>query len=195
MDASNVAAGGRPLLAQGKDDLEAVKFAPVFWGGNEPIGIVTALTGVTASTVPSTTADTFAFNDLYKVHGALPARYRHAGLVAGEQPVLEPGPADGAEQHGVERPGRRPAGELLGKPVYEAEAMDGVINATVDNLMAMFGDFSNYVIADRIGMTSTSSRTCSASNRRPTGQSGWFAHYRVGADSVNDAAFRVYNVT
>ena len=29
---------------------------------------------------------------------------------------------------------------------------------------------------------------------RPSGQRGWYAHYRVGADSVNDGAFRMLNV-
>jgi predicted phage gp36 major capsid-like protein len=33
------------------------------------------------------------------------------------------------------------------------------------------------------------------SNNRPSGQRGWYAHYRVGADSVNDAAFKLLNVT
>jgi predicted phage gp36 major capsid-like protein len=32
-------------------------------------------------------------------------------------------------------------------------------------------------------------------NGRPKGQRGWYAWYRVGADSVNDAAFRMLNVT
>ena len=30
---------------------------------------------------------------------------------------------------------------------------------------------------------------------RPTGQRGWYAYYRVGADVVNASAFRMLNVT
>jgi HK97 family phage major capsid protein len=74
--------------------------------------------------------------------------------------------------------------------------MDGVVTALADNLMAIFGDFSNYVIADRIGMTvDFIAHLFDPTTGRPTGQRGWFAYYRVGADSVNDAAFRVLNVT
>jgi predicted phage gp36 major capsid-like protein len=31
-------------------------------------------------------------------------------------------------------------------------------------------------------------------NNRPSGQRGFYAWWRVGADSVNDAAFRLMNV-
>jgi HK97 family phage major capsid protein len=195
MDANNVTGEVGRLLAQGKDDLEAVKFITGDSANNEPIGIITALTGVTASTVASTTTDTYAFNDLYKVQGALPARYRsRASWLANNlfyNLVRQTAPSTTLWQ---EPAGDRP-GAFLGRNVYEAESMDGVVNATQDNLMAIFGDFSNYVIADRIGMTVDFIPHLFGTNRRPTGQSGWFAYYRVGADSVNDAGFRVYNVT
>jgi HK97 family phage major capsid protein len=85
---------------------------------------------------------------------------------------------------------------LLGKPVYESEDMDAVINATQENYMAVFGDFSNYVIADRIGMTvEFIPHLFGTANGDQTGQRGWYAYYRTGADSVNDAAFRMLNVT
>lgn len=195
MDAANVAAEVARLLAQGKDDLEAVKFATGLPVNNEPNGIVSALTGVAASTVASTTADTFAFNDMYKVYGALPMRYRRrAAWLANNlfwNSVRQTAPTNTTWND----PGGDRQASFLGRPVAEAEAMDGVINATVDNLMAIFGDFENYVIADRIGMTVDFIPHLFGANRRPTGQSGWFAFYRVGADCVNTGAFRVYNVT
>lgn len=194
LDASNVTQEVGRLLAQGKDDLEAQVFINGLAANNEPIGLMTALTGVAASTVPSTTADTYAFNDLYKVQGALPARYRRrASWLANNlfwNLVRQTAP-DGIWK---DPEGDRP-GNLLGRPLYEAEAMDGTVNATQDNLLAVFGDFSNYVIADRIGMTVDFIPHLFGANRRPTGQSGWFAYYRVGAGTVNNAAFRVYNVT
>lgn len=194
MDGGNVTQEVGRLLAQGKDDLEAQVFITGAAGNNEPVGIITALTGVTASTVASTTADTFAFNDLYKVQGALPGRYRRrAAWLANNlfwNSVRQTAP-DGVWKD----PEGDRAGNLLGRPVYEAEAMDGVVNATQDNLTAIFGDFSNYVIADRVGMTVDFIPHLFGANRRPTGQSGWFAFYRVGAGVVNNAAFRVYNIT
>jgi len=32
------------------------------------------------------------------------------------------------------------------------------------------------------------------SNNRPSGQSGWYATFRMGADSVNDDGFRMLDV-
>jgi HK97 family phage major capsid protein len=75
MDAANVTTEVGRLLAQGKDDLEASVFTTGAAGSNQPIGIVTALTG-TSSVVTSTTTDTNALADIYKVYNALPARYR-----------------------------------------------------------------------------------------------------------------------
>lgn len=195
MDAANVAAEVARLLAQGKDDLEAVKFISGAAGSNEPIGIITALTGVTASTVASSATDTFDYDDLYLVQGALPARYRRRASWLAANPFWNLVRAAAPAQSDWNAPsGDRPA-EFLGKRAAEAEAMDGTVTATEDNLLAIFGDFENYVIADRIGMTTDFIPHLFGSNRRPTGQSGWFAYYRVGADSVNDGAFRVYNVT
>jgi HK97 family phage major capsid protein len=195
-DAANVTTEVGRLLAQGKDDLEATKFITGAAGSNEPIGIITALTG-TSSVVTSTTTDTFAIGDLYKVYNALPARYRARSawlannLVYSLSRQFDTGGGAGLwARLGDDRPA-----QLIGKPVYEAEAMDGTITALADNLIAIIGDFSNYVIADRVGMTVEFIPNLFGANFRPTGQKGWFAHYRVGADSVNDGAFRVLNVT
>ena len=74
--------------------------------------------------------------------------------------------------------------------------MDGVINAGATNNVLIFGDFSNYVIADRVGMTvETIPHLFATANNRPTGQRGFYAFYRLGADSVNDGAFSMLDVT
>ena len=72
--------------------------------------------------------------------------------------------------------------------------MDGTIRwcmVTSSSFVAVFGDFSNYVIADRIGLTvELIPHLFHTANNRPSGSRGWYAYYRVGADSVNDSAFR-----
>jgi HK97 family phage major capsid protein len=196
MDAINVTTEVGRLLAQGKDDLEAIKFAVGDPVAGEPRGIITALIAAAPPVVVnSTTTDTFAFNDMYKVQGALPARYRsRASWLANNlfwNLVRQTAPVQSLWQE----PANDRFPRFLGKTVAEAEAMDGVINATQDNYMAVFGDFSNYVIADRIGMTVDFIPHLFGTNRRPTGQSGWFAYYRVGADTVNNGGFRIYDVT
>lgn len=196
-DAANVTQEVGRLLSFGKDVLEANSFA-VGTGSGMPTGIVTALTG-TSSVVTSATTDTFALADVYALQGALPARYRAMPSTAWMANTLiynrirQFDTAGGSAlwaQLGDGTPER-----LLNKTVIESEDMDGVINATQENYAAVFGDFSNYVIADRIGMTVEFVPHLFGANRRPTNQRGWLAYVRHGADSVNDAAFRMLNIT
>lgn len=194
-DADNVTTEVGKLLAFGKDTLEASALA-VGTGSGQPTGIVTALTG-TSSIVTSTTTDTFASSDVYKTDTALPGRYRpnaswlaNRGIYNAIRQFDSSGGTNLWERIGADVPPL-----LLGRKALESEDMDGVVNATQENYVAVYGDFDNYVIADRIGMSIEFLPHLVGANRRPTGQRGWYAWYRVGADSVNDGAFRMLNVT
>ena len=58
-----------------------------------------------------------------------------------------------------------------------------------DNYILIVGDFSNYVIADRIGMSvELVPHLFATGNNRPSGQRGFFAFYRTGADSLLDGS-------
>jgi HK97 family phage major capsid protein len=195
-DEQNVAQEVGRLLAQGREDLEAVAFITGS-GTGMPTGIVTALTG-TGSVVNSATTDTFALADVYALQGALPARYRSQAswlsnnLIYNRIRQFDTAGGAGLWTH----LGDGTPAVLMGRPVLEAEAIDGTINATQDNYAAVFGDFDNYVIADRLGMTvEFIPHLFAAANQRPTGQRGWYAYYRVGANSVNNGAFRMLDVT
>jgi HK97 family phage major capsid protein len=196
-DAANVTTQVGRLLAQGKDDLEATVFVTGAAGSNQPIGIVTSLIG-SGAVVNSTTTDTFAVADVYKIYNALPARYRSRAAWLSNNAIystVRGFDTGGGGNLWTQLAGDRPE-RLLGKGVYEAEAMDGVINALAENYVLIFGDFSNYVIADRIGMTvDFIPQLFDPSTGRPTGQKGWFAHYRVGADAVNKGGFKMLDVT
>ncbi len=166
--------------------LEGEDFLSRRSGSGQPTGIVTALTGG-SPVVTSTTTDTFAVGDVYKVETALPARYRRRGQWAANnaiyQSIRQFGTSDG---HALwERIANGQPPELLGYPAHEASDMDGTITASAEN----------YVIADRLGMTIEFIGQLFGSNRRPTGQRGFYAYHRVGADSVHDPAFRMLNVT
>lgn len=194
-DADNVTTEVGKLLAFGKDTLEAAAFVTGS-GSGQPTGIVTALTG-TGSIVTSTTTDTFASGDVYKVDTALPGRYRpNASWLAnrGIYNAVRQFDANGGTNL-WERIGADVPPMLLGRKALEAEDMDGTVNASQENYVTVYGDFDNYVIADRVGMSIEFLPHLVGANRRPTGQRGWYAWYRVGADSVNDGAFRMLNVT
>lgn len=194
-DAPTLANEIATMVAFEKDRLESVAFVTGS-GSGEPTGIITALTGG-SSVVASATTDTLAIADVYGLDAALPARFAANGSWLAHRAIYNKirqfDTAGGNALWGQLVDGRH--SELLGRPDYVAEAMDGTITALADNLVLIFGDFSNFVIADRIGTTMRFIPDTFGANGRPTGQSGWLTYWRVGSDSVNDAAFRVLNVT
>lgn len=195
-DMANVTEEVGKLFAEGQQDLEGTALVTGS-GSGQPTGIVTALTG-TSSVVNAATDDTFALADVYALQGALPARWRrNASWLANNLIYNRIRQFDTAGGAGLwARLGEgRPEG-LLGRPAVEAEAMDGTITTSGagHNYAAIFGDFSHYVVARRLGMTIELIPHLFGANRRPTGQRGWYAYYRIGADSVNDNAFRMLDV-
>lgn len=182
------------VLARGKDDLEAAAFVTGS-GSAQPTGFVTAVaSGATASA----TTDTFALEDVYALLDAAPARYLARGSWVANKAIFnlirQFDTAGGAAlwtQLGAGRPS-----ELLGYPVYDASAMDGAITASADNYVLAVGDFSYYYIADRMGMVVESiPHLFHTTTNRPSGQRGFLAYCMHGADSVNDSAFELLNVT
>lgn len=194
-DEANVTQEVARLLAFGKDVHEAAAFATGS-GSGQPTGIVTALTG-TASEINAATDGTFALADVYTLDESLPARYRsNASWLANRaiyNDIRQFDTSGGAalwERLGADVPPR-----LLGRPALESEDMDGSPGTAGSNYVLIVGDFEHYVIADRVGMTiEFIPHLFATGNNRPSGQRGWYAHFRVGADSVADGAFRMLDV-
>lgn len=182
----------RRLLTDGADQLQATAFTTGS-GIGQPTGIVTALTGG-ASVVASATADTFAAADVYALQNALPARFQERAQWAANLTIINTASEfvlGAAERTFPEIRDDR----LLRKPLNECSNMDGTITALADNYVLVYGDWSNYVIAARIGATIELIPNLMGANQRPTGQRGALLWFRVGADSVVDESFRVLNVT
>jgi HK97 family phage major capsid protein len=202
MDESNVAAEVGRLLADGKDELESQVFI-TGTGFLEPAGLITRLAASATAETLSAASNAFALEDVYTLHDALPARYRRRAAWLGNQSIYsltrqfdESGGSALWAQLGAARPQ-----VLLGRPAYEAEPMDGVVDSGSDNYVLIFGDFQYYVIADRIGMTVEfvphlfgATGVGSPAVAHPTGQRGWFAYYRVGADVTHAGGFRLLNI-
>ena len=197
MDYPNFAGDLAQLFAQGKDDLEAVAFI-TGTGTNQPTGIVTALTG-TSREITSATTDVFAAQDVDATHEKLGPKYRNMtrsvwlANVAIQNDIRAFGSTD--NRFTIDLVGERiPA--LFGRDILEASAMDGVIDAAADNRVLVFGDFQNYVIADRAGFNlELVPHMFDTANNRPSGQRGWYGWWRTGGDSVNDDGFAMLNVT
>lgn len=190
-DIPNVSAEFGRLLAFGKETLENTAFTTGS-GSGQPFGIVTAVSA--ASPVAATSATALVIGDLYALDEALPARHRMRASWLGSRTIYNDIRGfDTAGGAGLwVRIGDDQPQQLIGRPAYESEAMDSSMLTTTTDFTLVFGDFENYVIADRIGASvEYIPHLFGTTNNRPTGQRGLYAWYRVGADSVNDNAFRI----
>lgn len=180
------------MFAEAKADLENTAFITGS-GTNAPVGIVTALLAAsTTSQVDATTASVFGLVDLFATHEALPVRHRSRATWLANNAIINDirqfGTANVYFGYTVDLQSGAPA-QLLGRPLYEASAMDSTI--TTDAEILVFGDFSRYVIVDRVGFSvEFIPHLFGTTNARPTGQRGWYGYWRVGADSIDDNAFR-----
>lgn len=197
-DEQNVAQAVGVLLANGKMDLEGSAFITGS-GSGQPTGIVTALVASSpTSIVSAATDDTFALGDVYTLQGSLPARYRSNATWLANNLIYNKIRAFDVYGGGGFwtnlNDGRPPL--LMGRSAIEAEAMDGTVTTTgaVANYILIFGDFDNFVITDRVGMSvEFIPHLFGTGSGRPTGQRGWYAYYRTGSDSVNDGGLRLLN--
>ncbi len=195
-DIPNFTAMIAALMAEGRDDLEATKFAVGAGdGSNEPFGIVTAKT---ATTLASAATDTFAVGDVYTLIDTLGAKYDdRASFVANKAiySLVRQFDTTGGTDLWV-RLGQGQPPELLGYPAYRASGMDASVTATQDNYIMVLGDFSNYWIANRIGFSvEVIPHLLATANNLPSGQRGVYGYWRVGANAVNTDAFEMLNVT
>lgn len=192
-DEANVASNVATLLAGGRDVLEASAFVNGT-GTGQPWGIVAALTG-TGSEIASATADTLAVGDIYSLWGALPTRYRrNANWLANTliyNRIRQFDTGGGAQLW--ERIGAGQPAELLGYPAHEASAMQSSIS-TIGNLILLMGDFRQFLIVDRVGMSVELVPHLMGATRRPTGQRGIYAIWRNNSKVLVDNAFRLLKV-
>jgi HK97 family phage major capsid protein len=163
---------------------------------NEPYGIVTELAGGSSEVAP-VTAETLDAATVRKVFDAIPARHKAVcqwvmnGAIIGDLEALET--TSGA----LRFPSLQDTPPtLLRKPVHECSDMDGSYNiaATANNYLILLGDWENYVIVTRLGSRVELVPHLFGANQRPTGERGFFQISRVGAECVNDGAFRMLNL-
>ena len=184
------------LLNQGFIDLLASQTV-IGSGSSSPKGIFTAMQNVTTNPAHVTvkTSGSLGAVDIRKAWAALPQRFR-----ANARWVMSPGVmaqvrafgngqalsdftvnmlADGADQ-------------LTGRPVITSDYAPDFTGTTGTASYAVVGDFSNFVVVQRAGMTvELVNHLLDTSTGRPTGQRGWYARARHGFDAVNVNGFRL----
>ena len=159
-------------------------------GIGNPTGIVTALAASSGSVLNTGTGGTLASADVYAAQNALGPRWqanaRWIGNLSSINFLRQAETTNGA----LKFPSlQADPPTLLGRPAHEASDMDNTI-AAGKNLL-VYGDFSNFVVTQRVGSSVELIPHLFGANRRPTGQRGLWMWARYGSDSINDAAFRM----
>lgn len=196
MDVPGFAEEMSQLLTDGAGLLQAKAFIHGS-GTGEPRGIVTAAAAVTGSLVDTAGAAAYSVDDVYATKRALPARWRANAAWLGNEDTYDAtrqfatgtGQQSGAfwADLGADTPPK-----LLGRPVWESSEMDSAV--TTGSHLLVYGDLRQYFVVDRVGTTIELVPHLFGSNRRPTGQRGFFMFFRTGGDLVVPDAVRVLTV-
>jgi len=197
-DAVNFMSELARLLVDGAEQLNATAYT-TGTGTGQPTGIITSLVG-SAGTVPLITpgvAETLAAGDIYSVQNALPPRWQPRASWNANLSVINLCRQMETSSGALKFPALQDNPPmLLGRAMYENSNMDGTFDAaaTANNYLLLYGDFSQFVIVDRIGSTLELVPHLVGSNRRPTGQRGALLWFRTGSNVVVPQAFRLLNI-
>jgi HK97 family phage major capsid protein len=173
-----------------KDEPEAAKFIHgLGHGSNEPEGL---LVGATAVVTTAATA-TITAGDVYATKAALPSRFQPRAQWLAHGTNLDrirrlTGP--GSQEQPICSDGDPP--QLLRRSAWEDSAMPST--ATSGSTVLTYGDFSHFLIADRVGLSVALIPHLLGANRRPTGQRGFYAFWRSSSDVLAWQAFRSLKV-
>jgi HK97 family phage major capsid protein len=190
-DAINFVPEIAKLLTDGLDQLNATAYTTGS-GTGQPTGLITSLVGGSSS-VATATADTLVAGDVYGLQNALPPRFQAGARWAANLSILNTWRQFQTVNGSLTFPAlQNDPPTLLGRPVHEISNMDGTLGGGAGNdYVALYGDFSNFVIVDRWPSSLEIIPHLFGANRRPTGQRGAFLYARTGSDSANDNAFRM----
>lgn len=193
-DYPGFAAEMRRLIEQGYVDLLASQLAT--GSGTAPQGIFTALDANTNVEVVVTTDGAFGVEDVRAVWASLPERYRARANwfmhtdVANEVESFG-GASTGAGDYTIDLASANVM-QIKGRPVVLSDYAPEFTGTTGAANILIVGDFSNFLIAQRVGMTIENiPHLFGVTTGRPISQRGWYARARVGSDSVNDNGFRL----
>ncbi len=176
------------LLQRSKDELEASKFLTGD-GEEEPFGLLTGATEIKETA----TKEVLAEVDLETVEEALPVGFLEQAQWLGNRSIFKKIrhlPVEGGAPIWVKFPGEKP--EINGITANEISTMDATLAG--GKKVLILGDFSYFLIVDRIGMSIQFIPEIPGSTGRPTGQVGIFAMWRNSSKVLSKKAFCVLKV-
>lgn len=184
------------LLNQGYIDLVANQTAQGS-GTASPRGIFTAMANTTTNPahIVVTTSGVLGASDVRAAWATLPERYRPRATWVMSPSIEAKVRAFGnnlALSDFTVNMLADGTSVLTGRPVVVTDYAPAFTGTTGAANYAVVGDFSNFLIVQRAGMTvELVNHLFDTTTGRPTGQRGWFAYARHGFDAVNTNGFRL----
>jgi len=187
------------LIGEAFSYKEGTAFISGAAGSSQPNGIVTAISATVGDTVTCTTRGSFTSAsavDVFALVAAVPSRYEDSVTWVANKLWFNTvrqmsTAAQGSyfwtdfNSDAIGVGGQKP---LLGSPIVQASDMN--TSFASGSVISILGDFSQYVIYDRIGTSVEYMQNVVDGSGLPTGQRGLVAHKRVGADVTDLNAFR-----
>lgn len=178
-----------PLIDQSFSNMESAAFISGS-GSGAPRGIITAISATAGDLITATTRGTIGGPDIFAMSGALPSRYEDSAQWVANKYIYNQIQQLSTASSGAlfwTNLNQSTPPELLGYPIYKSSTLPN--NTTSGSLVAILGDFSQYLIYDRIGTTVEFVQNVFNSSALPTGQRALVAHKRVGGDVTDVNAF------
>jgi HK97 family phage major capsid protein len=164
-------------------------------GTSQPRGIFTALAADSTAQVITTTDGALGAIDFQNVYKALGERYRSQAtwlMHTQVENAVRAFPTSSNFGYFTVDLTKDGIGVLQGRPVRTTDYAPQYTGTTLAANIAVFGDFSNFVVAQRAGMNvELVPHLFDVTYNRPTGSRGWWAYARHGYDSVNNAGFKI----
>lgn len=179
------------LIRDSKNVLEADKFVNGA-GTTEPKGVVTAVAAVAGSVKASATAATFALVDIDKLEGELGDRFIANAQWLAARKIYQTARGFGTAGQPANSIYDAMSRELRGYPARVSNAMDKT-TATNDTPL-LFGDFSYFVIVDRLGLSTEFIPQIFDGSGQPLGRRGIYARWRNSSDVLTANAFRLLKI-
>ena len=181
------------LIAEAFDFAESTAFVSGN-GTTQPKGIVTAISATAGSTVTATTRGTFTSAsavDVFALLNSVASRYEESvNWVANKatfNTIRQMSTGSNGSLFWTDLNSATPP-SLLGSPI--ASSSDMASATTSGNVLIILGDFSQFIVYDRVGTSLEFIQNVVDGSGIPTGQRGLVAHKRVGSDVTDLNAFR-----
>lgn len=192
MDYPGFASEMAMLLSAGYDELLVNKLTTGS-GTGEPWGIFEACEQATSQVTVLTDGE-LNFQDINALFVALPQKYRGNASWLMNIDVNQDIQALGDDKLATQTNNLKEGAidVLKNRPVYESPYAPTFTGTTGARSIAVLGDFRNFGVRERAGMNvEYVPHVFDTTTGTPNGQRGWYAWARIGADSVNDNAFRM----